>query len=238
MVLKKKDGKDQEVQDGWAGRVIPFALVQSTLLKAEADALRDKEEQLAEIAASCEEIIDSLSEEDKDSDILNDTKDAFVAAEVGKKIKELFGTLAKAKTAVLSCDEDSFERKLVQVQDNMDAEKALKAAVKKETSELHMKTKETIESLTDEQTTDLLEQKWIAPLLTALHKIPDNIIAELTAKVKALSEKYAVTYAEVAAQIADTKQSLSTLIDSLTGDEYDLKGLSEFQTLLRGENNG
>jgi type I restriction enzyme M protein len=98
-----------------------------------------------------------------------------------------------------------------------------------------MKTKETIESLTDEQATDLLEQKWIVPLLTALHKIPDNIVGELTAKVKALSEKYAVTYAEVATQIADTKQSLSTLIDSLTGDEYDLKGLSEFQTLLRGE---
>jgi type I restriction enzyme M protein len=51
-----------------------------------------------------------------------------------------------------------------------------------------------------------------------------------------LSEKYAVTYAEVAQQIAGTKQSLSALIDSLTGDEYDLKGLSEFQTLLRGEN--
>ena len=31
--LKKKDGKDVEVQDGWIGRVIPFELVQQTLLK-------------------------------------------------------------------------------------------------------------------------------------------------------------------------------------------------------------
>ena len=33
MVIKKKDGKDVEVQDGWIGRVIPFELVQQTLLK-------------------------------------------------------------------------------------------------------------------------------------------------------------------------------------------------------------
>ena len=32
MVIKKKDGKDVEVQDGWIGRVIPFELVQQTLL--------------------------------------------------------------------------------------------------------------------------------------------------------------------------------------------------------------
>ena len=35
MVLKKKDGKDQEIQEGWIGHVIPFALVQDTILKDE-----------------------------------------------------------------------------------------------------------------------------------------------------------------------------------------------------------
>ena len=39
MVVKKKDGKDQEVQDGWAGRIIPFDLVQRTILKSESDAI-------------------------------------------------------------------------------------------------------------------------------------------------------------------------------------------------------
>src|SRR5574344_1720208 len=33
MVIKKKDGKEQEVQDGWVGHVLPFELVQENLLK-------------------------------------------------------------------------------------------------------------------------------------------------------------------------------------------------------------
>jgi type I restriction enzyme M protein len=236
MVIKKKDGKDQEVQDGWIGRVIPFELVQATLLKDEADALRAKEEELAETAAAFDEILDSLSEEDKESDFVNEAKDAFVNAEVAKRIKADFGTLAKAKTAVLALDEDAVERKLVRVGELIDSEKALKAAIKADAAALHLKTKATIEGLTDAQTLELLEQKWIAPLVAAIHRTPDGIIADLVAKVKALVDKYATTYAEVAGQIADTKTSLSALIDGLTGNDFDMKGLSEFQTLLRGEN--
>jgi len=236
MVLKKKNGKDEEVQEGWIGHVIPFELVQSTMLQTETDALKAKEERLSEIAATYDEIIDSLSEEEKEGDILNESKDAFSAAAVAKKIKELYGTPAKAKNAVAALDEDAFERKLVQVSELFDEEKTLKADVKTKTAELHMKTKKTIEGLSDEQVLELLEQKWINPLLASLHKVPDNIIAELTAKVKALADKYATTYAEVATQIAETKTSLAALIDGLTGNDFDMKGLAELQTLLRGEN--
>jgi type I restriction enzyme M protein len=236
MVLKKKDGKDQEIQDGWVGRVIPFELVQATLLKDEADALHAKEDELAEIAGAYEEILDSLSEEDKEGDFVNEAKDAFVNAEVAKRIKADFGTLAKAKAAVALLDEDAIERKLVRVSELIDSEKALKAAIKKDAEALHLKTKATIEGLSERQALELLEQKWVAPLMTAIHRTPDGIIADLVAKVRALADKYAVTYAEVATQIADTKSSLSALIDGLTGSDYDMKGLAEFQSLLRGEN--
>ena len=238
MVLKKKDGKDQEVQDGWVGHVIPFGLVQTALLQAEADDLQSKEERLAEIAAAYDEIIDSLSEEDKESDVLSDGKDAFVAAAVAKKVKELFGSPARAKAALAAYDEDAFERKLVQVSGLFEEEKALKAAVRKQSAQLHMQTKATIEGLTDAQALELLEMKWIAPLLAALHRVPDGIIADLVSKVRALADKYAVTYAEVAAQIAETKSSLCALIDGLTGNAFDMKGLAEFQSLLRGDDNG
>ncbi len=235
MVLKKKDGKDHEVQDGWVGHVIPFELVQSTMLKTDADALKQKVERLAEIQLAYEEVIDSLSEEDKDSEVLNDAKDAFVAAALAKKIKELWGTLAKATTAVLACEEDSFERKLVQVQQLIDEEKELKVKVRKDAAALHLRTKGTIEGLSDEQVVELLEAKWIEPLMTALYKMPDNIMSDLVSRVRGLADKYATTYAEVAEQISETKSSLSALIDGLTGNEYDLKGLKEFQSLLEGE---
>ena len=237
MVLKKKDGKDQEVQDGWSGHVIPFDLMQSTILKAEASVLRQNEERLAEIQSTMGEIIDSLSEEDKDSDIFNEAKDSFAVAEVGKKVKELFGSLTKGRTAVLAFNEDSFERKIVQVQELIDEEKRLKKQVKEDAAALHLATKAAIEGLPDGQAIELLEAKWIEPLMAALDKIPDNIIGDLVSHFRALADKYATTYAEVAGQIAETKSSLSDLVDGLTGNEYDMKGLNEFQSLLRGDNN-
>jgi type I restriction enzyme M protein len=235
LVLKKKDGKDQEVQDGWMGHVIPFELVQSTILKGEADALRRTTERLADIQSSYDEILDSLTEEDKENDVFNEGKDAFAAAGVGKKIKELFGSLAKAKNVVAAYDEDSFERKLIQVQELIDEEKGLKKQARDDAAVLHLTTKATIEGLTDAQVNELLEAKWIAPLMAALAKIPDQIIADLVSNIRVLADKYATTYAEVAGQIAETKSSLSTLIDGLTGNDFDMKGLAEFQALLGKE---
>ena len=97
MVIKKKDGREQEIQEGWVGHVIPFDLVQSTILNDELEALKEKEERLFTMQSSYEEIIDSLSEEDKERDELNEAKDAFVSAEVNKSIKSLFGNLKNAQ---------------------------------------------------------------------------------------------------------------------------------------------
>ena len=59
MVLKKKGGKDVEVQDGWKGHVLPFSLVQEALLSDELSALRAVEGELARVSGEC----DSLKEE-------------------------------------------------------------------------------------------------------------------------------------------------------------------------------
>ena len=89
-MIKKKDGKEEEVQEGWVGHVLPFALIQATLLKADAEAVQQRQRRLDAIAAEYAEIIDSLSEEEKDGDHLNDDNDAFVAAGVKSKIKEIY----------------------------------------------------------------------------------------------------------------------------------------------------
>lgn len=87
MVTKKKGGVDEEVQDGWKGRVIPFDLVQKTILKDQANQLEHLESRLLDVQASYEEIIDSLSEEEKESEILNEAGDAFAPTEVAKALK-------------------------------------------------------------------------------------------------------------------------------------------------------
>lgn len=231
LVIKKKNGKDEEVQEGWVGHVIPFSLVQETLLRDDLDKLKANELRLSEMASEYEEIIDSLTEEEKESDALNEEKDAFVSALVIKEAKRIRVDSKLGEGP----DEDSLDGKLLKVDDMLSEEKALKAKIKQQTDELHAKTKTTIESLSDEQVRDLLTLKWITPLVHNLFKLPEVIIDDLASRIQALVNKYATTFFEVEAQIRETEKQLAGFIGELDGNSFDMKGLGEFRSLLMGE---
>ncbi len=89
MVIKKKDDKDVEVQDGWEGHILPFELVQEMELTAEAHELREMEKELVAVSTAYSEMIDALSDEEKDSGILNDAGTSFVNKEVKIKVDEV-----------------------------------------------------------------------------------------------------------------------------------------------------
>ena len=228
LVIKKKDGKDQEVQEGWVGHIIPFDLVQATLLSAETDELHGLESRLAEIPSEYESILDEMTEEDKEScnDVLTEEGDAFVPKEVSKKIKELKKDRSPESVALRTL--------LEKVESLVKSEKEIKAEIKAKSAALQAKTKDTIESLSDEQALDLLEKKWIAPLIESIHKLPDTVIDSLVSKIQALQNKYATTFFEVEQQISETEATLSGMIDDLEGNEYDMLGLNELKKLLGG----
>lgn len=221
-IIKKKNNVDEEVQDGWKGHILPFALVQSELLGVQLDALKNKENRLAEITGEYDALLEELSEEDKEQDFVNEAKDAFVPAEVKKAIK--------AKVV-----EDSVLEVLKKVQRLVDEEKNLKKAVKEEREALHLLTKKTIESLDDGQAQKLLRIKWIDQLVVSIHGLPDTVIKNFVAKLEALCSKYAVTFADIEKEIADTEDSLSTMLDELEGSEFDMKAIAELKALLGGE---
>lgn len=222
MVIKKKDGKEQEVQEGWVGRIIPFDLIQDTLLADDRAALKAKENRLSEIASEYEELFDSLTEEEKEGDYASE--DGFVNAEIKKALKS-------------DSVEPETKEKLRKVAALATEEKELKAAIKKDAGLLEGKTKETIESLSDEQVIYLLKDKWITPLIQSLMKLPDSIVNELVSKLEALTKKYETTFAEVETQISETEKTLSAMIDDLEGNEFDMLGLSEFKKMLGGVQN-
>ena len=227
MTMKKQGGKDVEVQTGWMGRIIPFDLIQKTVLKDEAVALKAKENRLSEISSDIEEILDSLSEEEKETEVVNDNGDALVAKEIPKKIKELKHE-----------DETEDTREFIEKLETADAlfkeEKRLKSEIKSESSALVNHTKETIENLSNEEARTLLEMKWIDSLLENLRKLPENIIDNLTKAVQQLSKKYETTFFDIEREIEETERELSDMTDELTGDEFDMKGLSELKALLMG----
>lgn len=231
MVMKKKNGKEEEVQEGWKGHIIPFELIQDSCLKSEYEELKQHENRLLEIATQYTDILESLSEEDKENEAINEAADGFVAATLAKEVKQIKAD----KKCLNSLEEDSIEFKLISVSNLMAEEKALKVQIKSETARLHLKTKEVIENLSDEQVIELLKRKWINPLIEALYQLPGVVINELTNKIQILAEKYQTTYAAIEEQIQETVSCLATLIDDLTGDDYDMKGLSQFKELIVGE---
>lgn len=290
IVTRKKDGIEQELQDGWVGRVMPFLLIQETYFKEELESLQDKENKVSEIATDIEEMIETISQDDNASRVLNENLDSFDVKELIEYLKEIFADVEskeinglkgylnllenKAKkpekenyikshnevnwskidankdgtfnnSAVnkylfelqsnFKFPDDSFESKMVKTSSLLTEEKELKSQIKSESAALHLKTKETIENLTDEQVFELLELKWIVPIVKSLNNLPETIITKLSNKVQALSDKYAITYSDVAKEIKEAESTLSSLIGDLEGNEFDMKGLNELKLLLKTE---
>ncbi|MDK8300304.1 MAG: N-6 DNA methylase, partial [Actinomycetaceae bacterium UMB1218B] len=231
MVIKKKNNKEVEVQDGWEGRVIPFYLTEATLLKDQSDAIKALEEQLSACTSDIDQSAEELSEEEREalSEALDDDNAVWKVAEVKK--------LAKALAAEVKTDPElkGYVATLKRVQDLIDEQKKLKSRIKTAGAELHASCKETIEALTDEQVRELLSKKWIAPFANAVYGMPSSLVDDLASKVDALSSKYETTLKDLSEQIEASERELSTMIDNLVGDEFDMAGLAELQKLLGGE---
>lgn len=290
MVVKKKKGKDAEVQDGWIGRVLPFELVQHELLSDDLEEIQIIERRLSEITSLYTELIAYLDAEQLDSPAINDTNDAFVVKEVNAALKagaqyisspeiqelkhylklldakasknEKLNFIAKSKEVhwseieankdktygkkkitdyimllrnSIGFAEDSLEYVLTQAKSLIDEEKDLKKKLKFIKAEHHEKTKETIDNLTDEQARSLLDAKWDKPLIQQLGSLPNAVVDELVAKVTALRDKYATTYADIDTEIQSIETELVGMLGNLTGNEFDMAGVGELAKLLGGE---
>ena len=225
MVVKKKGGKDVEVQDGWIGRVLPFDLVQRELLHDDLTAIEADERRVQDIDSEIETILEGFDEDDKqNSDAINQDGDAFVAAELKKAVKAI------GKNPV-----SDFERGLVQAQKLFDESKKLKSGIKTKRNALEEKTCDAIKALSDDEARRLLEAKWITPLQKQLEALPNAVIDEFIGKVNALKNKYATTYADVCGQIDEAEKELAGMLGDLTGNARDMAGLEELKALIGGE---
>ena len=234
MIIKKKNGKDEEIQDGWMGHILPFDLIQKHLLKEEYEQLLAAQNSLEENSSEFEELLDSFSDEEKESDCFTDEKDAFVSANVNKEIKQIKQDMKNGE----KYDDDSYEVRLLQYEKLVNNEKLVKKQVKELSETLVSETKSTIENLSDDQVKSMLIEKWITPITESLEKLPDAVIDKLVASITELSDKYNTTFDSIENEINVTGQSLAKMIDSLTGNEFDKKALNELQTLLSGGSNG
>lgn len=225
MIIKKKDDKEVEVQDGYKGLILPFDLVQKNLLNDKRSELQELENELTSIGSSYDEILESIDEEDK-GDFINEEGTAFVPKEIAKLVKSY---------KKMKIEEGSLEDKIVKVNNLIEEEKKLKKEIKTKTEQLHILTKDTIEKMSLEEGLKLLDIKWNKPIVESIKNLPSLVIKDLVTKVNYLKNKYKDTLLDIETDIKKTSLELNGLIDDLTGDSFDMKGLQELKKLLGGE---
>lgn len=225
--IKKKNGKEEEVQIGWKGRVIPFELVQEYKMKDEVKSIRNIENRLEEISSFYQETIESLSEDEKEeiTDMLNETNDAFVNANIVRKAKETIKSVQY---------NEEIDKRIREVAKVIDEEKELKKEQKTLETKLQNNSKKAIEELSENEIKELLKIKWIKPIVSNINKLVEELINDFSKKIENLSKKYEKTLMDAENEILTTEKELSLMIDELVGDEYDMKGLNEFKSLLNG----
>lgn len=230
MVAKTRNGKTIEVQNGWKGHILPFELVQKIYLAKPLNALEAKQVRLNAIPDDYQDILESLSEDDKEvlGDFLNENNDGFV-----------FGNLKAVRKELLQDKEEN--RTILSLVDKVEAlnkeEKNLKKTIKAEEDALHLACKARIESLSDEEVRLLLHEKWTKTIVCQILDLADRMLDTFAQALKELSSKYDLTLEAIECDIRETEQMLCQMLDTLTGSESDMKGIKELQRLLGGVEN-
>ena len=65
-------------------------------------------------------------------------------------------------------------------------------------------------------------------------KLPDEFERNLITKVNYFDNKYKTTFSEISNEIEEVQKSLVELMDELISDEYNMLGLNELKSLLKG----
>lgn len=185
---------------------------------------------VAEISDEYGQLLETLSEEEKEQSYVNEDGTKWVNAEVKKQVKPL---IAINKTTPL--ESDSIENKLIKVSLLIDEEKSKKKELRQKQELLLDDTIASIKQIDDATATNLLRTKWIEPLVSSIERMPNEVVQELESKVHQLAAKYATTYQDIANRIATSESKLYHLIGELSGNEVDALGLTAFRDTLTKE---
>lgn len=291
MIIKKdKDNKEVEVQDGWVGHILPFNLVQTTLLQKEWLEWQNKEKEVKALEEELEDAPNSFDELDLKADIWSDEKNDFIPAGIKARVAhilsevsspeiealfrylELLNNKAKKpeKIAFISVNpivqwnemeaskdgtyakspvnkyiaqlqskykfpEDSLEARILNVNRLIEDLKSAKKDAKTLSSELQEKTRALIPTISDDDVKKMLFEKWIRPLVLTLDELPIEILVDFSDKIDSLVAKYADTLQNISEEKINAQRTLASLIDNLTGNEYDMQGMKSLKNMLEGK---
>ena len=112
---------------------------------------------------------------------------------------------------------------------------ALKKQIKEAKADLDIKARDAIVSLTEDEIKMLLREKWLAPIMSGINRIPSDIERDLERKITDIIRKYQNPIAALDSEISKTENTLVGLLGDLTGDSFDMSAIAKMQELLGGD---
>lgn len=214
MVTKKdsKTKKTVEEQKGWKGKVMPFELVKTVFFASDFDKMSKLTAEADNKASEYADIWENMDEETKSAVCKDDDESAFDTKKFKSAVKN--GDLDKEATDCINA-----------IQDAITKEKALRKQVKTIETGLEDKAKEKIEVLSEEEIYELLEKKWVSPIISAIDKIGEGVLTQFVASFVELEKKYANPLAELSESIEETSGVLKTSLDELVGNDVDMTAI-------------
>lgn len=226
-VLKKNNDDYSEVQEGWKGLIISFDLIQKEKLSDKLDNIKLLEDRIEELSQLKKQVLEELSDDEKLElgDIINEDNTKLNKQELSNYLRTI------KNNEIL---ENSLEAKLFNVNEYFKEETTLNKELKTQKDDINESSIKAINELSDNEALELLTKKWIKPLVENIINLPLNLISNFAISIEKISKKYETTYTDLEKEIENTEKQLSDMIDELEADDFDKKGLLEFQKLLRG----
>lgn len=224
MVLKNKNGTQIEVQEGYKGHIIPFALVEDNFLRTQKEELKNILCREQDCENSLEELKEDFSEDEAEIYV---NEKGFIKDAVEETLKEY-----TRKNSPLIADRGSLEEKLLNIRNLLLRQKELKKESKKLEAEIQCMAKEKVENLTKEEGDLLLREKWIVPFVSEITEANRRIKENLAQKIEAIAKKYQYTFEDTDSEIRKTERGLVELLSSLEGNEFDMQGISDLKKIL------
>lgn len=214
MVTKKdsKTKKTVEEQKGWKGKVMPFELVKTVFFASDFDKMSRLTAEADNKASEYADIWENMDEEAKATVCKDDDESAFDTKKFKSAIKN--GDLDKEAVECINA-----------IQDAIAKEKALRKQVKTIETGLEDKAKEKIEVLSEEEIHEILEEKWVSPIISAIDKVGERVLTQFVASFVELEKKYANPLAELSESIEETSGALRTSLDELVGNDADMTAI-------------
>lgn len=211
MVTKKdpKTKKTVEEQKGWKGKIMPFDLVKAMFYTADFEEMSRLATAADSKASEYAGIWENMDDEAKSVVCKDDDETAFDTKKFKAAIKS--GNLAA----------DGVEN-INAIQRAIAEEKALRKKVKEIATVLEDKAKKKVESLSEDEINDLLERKWIAPIIAAINRVGEGVPMQFATDFNALEKKYADPLSELSEKIEKTNSELKASLSALTGNDVDM----------------